>query len=400
RNKIKISRTEKVECVVELSEIPERFPVPAVDTAYILDFSGDERAGKETKGGKLKGFDAFLKEEGHSWGKGSNGSTTRDTNCVVLGGIPTRRSTHKCNGAYKCEFFDPELLNGYERDDGEDMSLTRKIFDLQLTQNRTDSGSAAGKAVSFHRVVQGYKKRGCRKPGCRGHPVLRRLKSGPNADGKTMFVGCSGWTAADSFGHTYAAIPAEVDESIYATYHNGTAVPPSIFEDHDDDTGLCAHLAHPRHGKQPNCHGNVVIASIVPHKCPAVKIVYTSKDPAVKKCVVIFRGRHSHPPWPLKKPGRKAKEDVKKAADANGILGQTGGKLNNGTVSAVGSSISVKHPAYRDARRLRNDVAHLKQEATPAGLLWAGIVADYESDLKLPLPQRYIHHTRTIGETK
>ncbi|KAK6981309.1 hypothetical protein R3P38DRAFT_3234310 [Favolaschia claudopus] len=231
--------------MVELSEIPERFPGSEVDTAFILDCSGDERAKKETKRGKPKSFDAFPKEEDQdSWGKGSNGSTSRDTKCAVLVDIPTCRSTHKCNGAYKCELFDPELLNGYERVNAEDLSLTRKIFDLQLSQNRVDSGFAARKCVSI---------RGCKKPGCRGHLVLRKLKAAPNAD------------ADDAFGHTYA-IPSEVDESLYATYHNGSVVRPSIHEKHGDDTGLCAQLMHPRHGKQDECphvhhrDGKIVIA--------------------------------------------------------------------------------------------------------------------------------------------
>ncbi|KAF8143302.1 hypothetical protein K438DRAFT_2026358 [Mycena galopus ATCC 62051] len=62
-NKINISSTEKVDCVIELKEIPVRFLVPEVDTAYILDFSGDNRAKKATRGGKPKGLDALLKAE-------------------------------------------------------------------------------------------------------------------------------------------------------------------------------------------------------------------------------------------------------------------------------------------------------------------------------------------------
>lgn len=69
---------------------------------------------------------------------------------------------------------------------------------------------------------------------------------------------------------------------------------------------------------------------MVSHPCSATKAVYTSKDPNVFKCVVIFRGRHSHPPWPLEKPGAEALDDVKKCFVAGGGHGQTGRRLNDG----------------------------------------------------------------------
>lgn len=63
RDLIHVSRTEKVERVVHLKCIPERFEVPDADTACVLDFSNDARAKKETRKGKPKGLDAFLKAE-------------------------------------------------------------------------------------------------------------------------------------------------------------------------------------------------------------------------------------------------------------------------------------------------------------------------------------------------
>ncbi|KAK6997504.1 hypothetical protein R3P38DRAFT_3219590 [Favolaschia claudopus] len=421
--KINISRTEKVDRVVELLEIPERFPVPEVDTAFILDFSGDERAKRGTKGGKPKGLNAILKEEDQdSWGKGSNGRT-------VLGNIPTCRSTHKCNGAYKCQFFDSSLLEGYERINAEDRSLMRKIFDRQLTQNQTDTGSAVGKTASFFRVVQRYKMRGCPKAGCSGVPTLRNWRDGPSADGKNN---CTGWTMADPSGHTYAVIPPEATESILATHLNGSAVPPLILEDHGDDNGLCAYLMHPRHGKESQCLTES-LSSHPPSRWRAcgrsnggARMSRHEDRPHVERPQRSKMCRNL-PRAPLPSavaPGEaweEAKDDVKKAALANGILGQTGGKLNNGPYRYAPAiclslirlfkhpgtywflsrvSLRNKHPAYRDTRRLRNDVAHLKHEETPAGLLWAGIVADYESNRKLPLADRYIHHIQTINEIK
>ncbi|KAJ7430815.1 hypothetical protein B0H11DRAFT_902572 [Mycena galericulata] len=409
KGKIVVTRTEKVERVVYLTDVPERFPVPEVDTAFILDFSRDSRAKQETKGGKPKGLDAFLKaEDQDSWGKGTNGSTSRETALKILDGIPSRRSTHKCNGGYKCEFFDPQLLADYQRTDAEDMSLTREIFSRELIQNQTDSGSAAGRTASFFRVVQRYKTRGCPKLGCAGVPVLKKRREGPSNDGKLMFIGCGKWVKGEKWAHTFAAIPADVDETILGTYLDGSALPPADLETHGDAEGLCARFIHPRHGKQKECphvhlrDGKVVTGMMVPHACPVTKIVYTSKDPAVQKCVVMFRGRHSHPPWPMEKPGHAAKEDVKKCVAVAGILGETGGHLNSShtTQAILGTSLDVKHPAFRDTRRLRDEVSRLKAGATPAGLLWAGILEEYANDLKLPLAQRYVHQIRMDGEIK
>ncbi|KAJ7245593.1 hypothetical protein C8J57DRAFT_1679695 [Mycena rebaudengoi] len=285
--KISITRKEKVDRVVHLSEIPARWPASNVDTAYILDFSNDSRVKQESDGKKPKGFDEFLKKEDQdSWGKGTNGSASRDTSLTILDGIPCRRSVHTCNGGHKCDFFDPKLLADYQRRDGEDMSLTREIFARELLQNQTDSGL----------------------------PVMM--------------------------------------ESL-----NSSA---------------------------------------------ALNGVYTSKDPNIPKCVVIFRGLHSHPPWPAEKPGHAAKKDVKRCMNAGGVLGETGGHLNNSRVTqaVLGASIDIKHPAFRDTRRLRDEVSKLKSDGTPAGLLWAGILADYEDDLKLPLAKRYVHHVHMSGETK
>ncbi|KAJ7699155.1 hypothetical protein B0H16DRAFT_1484247 [Mycena metata] len=330
--KIHISRTESVDRVVELTAISERYPISDLDTAFTLDLSHDPRSKGTTKAGKPKGLDYFLKAEDQA-----------------------------CNGGYKCEYFDPEFLADYERTDGEDMTLTREIFARKLVQNQRDSGSAAGRTASFSRVVQRYKTRGCIKAGCSGVPVLRKRGEGPSSDGKLQFVGCSKWTKADKWKHTYAAIPADVDEPILESYMDGSGLLPADLEDHGDPDGVCAQLSHPRHAKQNQCphvhllDGKTVTGAMIRHPCPVTKIVYTSKDPEVQKCVVIFRGHHSHPPWPMEKPGHAAKEDVKRSVAA----------AAHTTKAILGTNIDVKHPAFRDTRRLRDEVSHLKTDATP-----------------------------------
>jgi hypothetical protein len=61
--RIIVTRKTKVDTVEHLQGVPARWPVPAVDTAYVLDFSNDVPGNSETKNGKPKGLDAFLKAE-------------------------------------------------------------------------------------------------------------------------------------------------------------------------------------------------------------------------------------------------------------------------------------------------------------------------------------------------
>jgi hypothetical protein len=73
-----------------------------------------------------------------------------------------------------------------------------------------------------------------------------------------------------------------------------------------------------------------VRCQLVQRKCPARKIVYVSNDPKRPKAVIVFQGRHSHPPWPEEKPSQEAKADLQKCLDALGILGATADKVDNG----------------------------------------------------------------------
>jgi hypothetical protein len=63
--RIIVTRKVKVDAVEHLEGIPSRWPVPSVDTAYVLDFSDDMRLPDQggTAKGKPKGLDVFLKAE-------------------------------------------------------------------------------------------------------------------------------------------------------------------------------------------------------------------------------------------------------------------------------------------------------------------------------------------------
>jgi hypothetical protein len=69
---------------------------------------------------------------------------------------------------------------------------------------------------------------------------------------------------------------------------------------------------------------------MVDHKCGVKKIVYTSTDYNRPVIVVMFEGRHNHPPWPEEKLTQEAKSDLQKCLDVFGIFGATAEKLDNG----------------------------------------------------------------------
>jgi hypothetical protein len=82
--------------------------------------------------------------------------------------------------------------------------------------------------------------------------LLKFIFQAPSNDGKLKFIGCSKWVKTEQWTHTYAAIPADVDENLLAKFLSGSALPPAELEAHDGD-GYCARLTHPRHGKKTHC---------------------------------------------------------------------------------------------------------------------------------------------------
>ncbi|KAJ6470551.1 hypothetical protein DFH09DRAFT_1477788 [Mycena vulgaris] len=98
-------------------------------------------------------------------------------------------------------------------------------------------------------------------------------------------------------------------------------------------------------------------------------------------------------------PELKCSEDLRSRTNVMPDL-KKGSSYLITTNTLLGSDLDVKHPAWRDKRRLRDAVLSRKDASTPAGLLWAGILDQYEQDLKLPSSRRYIRIVRMEGELK
>lgn len=82
-------------------------------------------------------------------------------------------------------------------------------------------------------------------------------------------------------------------------------------------------------------NGIPFFANMVERKCEAKKIIYTSLDLKKPIIILMFEGRHNHPPWPAEKVTQEAKADLQKCLDAFGIYGATAERLDNGTKSDI-----------------------------------------------------------------
>lgn len=134
---------------------------------------------------------------------------------------------------------------------------------------------------------------------------------------------------------------------------------------------------------------------MVERKCDAKKIIYTSLNINKPIIILMFEGRHNHPPWPAEKVTQEAKVDLQKCLDAFGIYGATAEKLDNdmlaltsessyaflkftinisaqSTVSILGMPLSSRHDSFRNKRMLQDGVRAQKKKEAPAGLQWNG----------------------------
>ncbi|KAJ7589309.1 hypothetical protein C8J56DRAFT_888896 [Mycena floridula] len=373
--KIIITRKEKVDEVVHMNYVPERWPVasPGVDTAYIVDPTGDDSDSEDNKN-----LDRMIKGEDHdSWGKGTNGSSTsQKTKVKVLDNLETKRSSHRCNGALTCEYFHHPMLDNYQRLDPEDLSATQSIFAAELKQNRLDSESPLARTASYYKMIQAMP---CKKKGCQGKPTLQRRVEGPSNEGKSFFVGCSLWKKTEQYDHRYAQIPTEVNETILQQYINGSSLKA------EEVAQYSAHV-HFRDNK-------LVPGNMVARECPVQKIVYTVTNSKARKALVIFRNTHNHPPWPEEKVTVSAQKDLTNCITETGVFDST-------TRAILGSTLSDKHAAFQDKRKMGDNVRKIKKASAPEGLNWAGLLKRFEDEQKLPLKERYVHQVVMNGSLK
>ncbi|EJD51393.1 hypothetical protein AURDEDRAFT_159792 [Auricularia subglabra TFB-10046 SS5] len=152
------SMLKNIEEVYVLTEIPECWPVPRVNTAYMLDLRGAQTSYNKDDGTALS-MDAIIKRHDQdSWGGGSGGSRNpaKQTSVALLGGIKCMQSTRTCNGLYVCSEFDPAHLQDYRRFEP-DWEKTSDIFSASQKLNENEVVVIAANQPHSHPSFPSYK---------------------------------------------------------------------------------------------------------------------------------------------------------------------------------------------------------------------------------------------------
>ncbi|KAJ8514202.1 hypothetical protein ONZ45_g8232 [Pleurotus djamor] len=342
RGRYILTQKTRVDDYQLLDRIPERWPVPPQDktVAYVVDASSDDRfAAKVTPSVNA---DKFLKNEDQdSWGAGSNGSTKAPVEVQLIGNIPCRRSSHTCNGSRRCEFFGHHL-DGYKREDGEDLEKTREIF-----------------ANAHEHIYMGI----------------------PNSVNEDILV-----TLINK-----GSLSSAFDSSL-RLYENTACA--SLHHPRRGKQKYCSHIHFQNR--------EVVLGKMEHAPCSVQKVTYTSVDTQRPIMVVIFSGQHNHLPWPLEKATIEAKNDLQACMKMLGKLGVTAQQVDHApsTLALLGSSLSDKHPAYHNMRTLQDAVKLERNRDAPEGNLWPGVSREYDIQQTLDADKRYMWSLRNTGTTK
>ncbi|KAF7377145.1 hypothetical protein MSAN_00133600 [Mycena sanguinolenta] len=232
--------------------------------------------------------------------------------------------------------------------------------------------------------------------------------------GQQHFVGCSGWTPKFSQNHRYHPIRDEVDENLLAKALAGQR----LTDDSSKDTPPCSGIVHPHTGLKrkicPHAHiidGEQKQGRIVNFPCDAVRYIYVPKDTSIRKALIIHNDTgHNHPIPPLTKMSYGLKVTYEECIQANGVLGATVSKIDNGTslslfelaaeIGTLAQStrrlLDGKTPAVYAAplhnKRIKRDILHAaKVEKYPNGLSIDALLPMFQAEItKLP-ENRYIH---------
>ncbi|EJD50394.1 hypothetical protein AURDEDRAFT_160297 [Auricularia subglabra TFB-10046 SS5] len=168
------SLLKNIEEVYVLTDIPECWPVPRVNTAYLLDLRSAQTI-YDKDGGKALSMDAIVKRHDQdSWGGGSGGSRdpAKQTSVALLGGIKCMQSTRMCNGLYVCSEFDPAHLEGYQRFEP-DWEKTNDIFAASQKLNENEGTSPLAICATFYNLLI---RTDCPDPACKANIALHTLE--------------------------------------------------------------------------------------------------------------------------------------------------------------------------------------------------------------------------------
>ncbi|TRM57845.1 hypothetical protein BD626DRAFT_513699 [Schizophyllum amplum] len=232
-NMIDITRQKRVRELVTIDHPPVYFDVPknTEDRAYLLDLTEqrDEPAFLDDEGEPRSMAWIVLKHNHDAFA--TRKSKSRKCNVVALD-TECHAIEFSCSGTYVCDRFDATTLQNYERFKAKE-GEQNELFGMERDMSEHSTQSLAARASR----------------NCTGIPTYRPFKSVKhNYDGKTGFVGCSGWRVGDQKGdHRFTPIPRQHNERIiqHLFAHNGQLDPNDVTE---NDKQECTRMQAPRNG--------------------------------------------------------------------------------------------------------------------------------------------------------
>ncbi|KAI0707243.1 hypothetical protein C8Q76DRAFT_860398 [Earliella scabrosa] len=323
-NRIPITRETACSELVDLDVPPRCWTIPRPNgetgIAYRLNLTLDDAEKWTTDKGELMSMLAIIKREDQdAWGGGSAGSLRKTVTVYCLDddyttGVECQQASHVCQGVYHCPHLLPSLLEDCERFEA-NMDEVAALSALRGEQNAAQRTDIEASALTFYNMVQDKHKCTFKNQdgiACTGKPTLRSGKQ-VSFNGKTYWIGCSGWHASHpdrGRAHKSWTIPAEVDENLLFTlFETG-----GVLSLNDVNTPLqgktCTYIAARRSGGKgaskcaySHCiNGKVEKPKLILRPCSARLQVWYPVDRSDRRAIVVVKGPHNHPTPRHEKP--------------------------------------------------------------------------------------------------
>ncbi|KIJ25807.1 hypothetical protein M422DRAFT_273184 [Sphaerobolus stellatus SS14] len=400
---IKITRKTTVSGIKVIKELPKIWTVPRDGSAYLVDIT-ETAEDSQTLNGKARSMDGLIRAHDHDSWRGSSGRSEGD--CVVYAGIfgdnsvRARKATLYCNGINTCECFEMALLaqtQRYEPDEEAKLAL----WEHEKEDRITESVDPSRCLVRFYNILMST---ACRKPDCKGVPVMKQRADYETVQGHKCFIGCSLWKLSEQWEHRYVTIPEEVNEAELRL-----ALETGYLSSNLSLGERCSFTEHPRFGNPKYCYfshvenGKIIRPAIIQHKCPTKLQIFVPVDSKIRKALVIFQEPHNHPVHHYEKATPYQLELLHQLNEAAGPAPVTARQLTQASSTRQlldGQTFDNVLPGFVDDRCLRDTLKKLNKEKYPNGMNWEGLQAECLKESALPLEKRYIHTVVVRGSVR
>ncbi|KAJ7203077.1 hypothetical protein GGX14DRAFT_652541 [Mycena pura] len=203
--RIRITREMSVDRIIPITSAPPSWTVTRDDAAYLLNITATPEV--LVKNSKPRSIDAYIKAEDQDAWDGSTGHAGPRGDVWVYA-FSESGDRLGCKGVCVCEYVSEELFGDCERFEP-DPSAMVDLWNHELNANEQEAASPEAILSRFYTRIKTTK---CKKANCDGVPVMVPLSNGY---GKSYFIGCSKWCAAERWQHRYHPSSSNVDEEVF-----------------------------------------------------------------------------------------------------------------------------------------------------------------------------------------